>query len=171
MLDSVAKLDARGEWNSVERAKKEREIRKERGSTQIEKDIRKAKETINEQIRNKVGYFSEEAFQRRCVACDPKITDKIFEGGKLVFGAGRRWDEAAKAMDDSVSAMSRQCRSDARGEWNSVTNAQREREGLGAKRASERAAEARDKERAERQRVRSLPEGPEKYSRRTCRRS
>ena len=61
-------------------------------------------------------------------------------------------------MLDSVAKL------DARGEWNSVANAQREREGLGAKLASERAAEARDKERAERQRVRSLPEGPEKYS-------
>ena len=62
------------------------------------------------------------------------------------------------AMLDSVAKL------DARGEWNSVANAQREREGLGAKRASERAAEARDKERAERKRVRSLPEIPEKYS-------
>lgn len=44
------------------------------------------------------------------VASDPNVKDKVFnEQGRLVFGAGRRWDAA---LHDSISRMREDCRMD-----------------------------------------------------------
>ena len=50
-----------------------------------------------------------ESVLRRRVLTDPKITDRVFENGKMIFGGGRRWDDVVRSMCDSVAGLKTVC--------------------------------------------------------------